>query len=206
MTDAKTAREVLTSFRGLPSWLRVFTLRATDAKIRRAAAGLLYRACDAQSSLYSINSISDAPTAAPPLASLLLAALLPMLPLLQVDAPGTTASTTTTTAATGTGTTAAAVSAAAAADSAAAATGAASNISSSTSKLSGRAGKAVVVPQENTGEFYALLAGLLHLRLETGAAPGDEEALLLAITSIAAVSDHSTLAHGTALHSTYLHG
>jgi hypothetical protein len=34
MTDAKTAREVLTSFRGLPSWLRVFTLRATDAKIR----------------------------------------------------------------------------------------------------------------------------------------------------------------------------
>jgi hypothetical protein len=146
---------------------------------RRAAAGLLYRACDAQSSLYSINSISDAPPAAPPLASLLLAALLPMLPLLQVDAPGTTASTTTTTAATGTGTTAAAVSAAAAADSAAAATGAASNISSSTSKLSGRAGKAVVVPQENTGEFYALLAGLLHLRLETGAAPGDEEVLQL---------------------------
>jgi hypothetical protein len=34
LTDAKTAREVLTSFRGLPSWLRVFTLRATDAKIR----------------------------------------------------------------------------------------------------------------------------------------------------------------------------
>jgi hypothetical protein len=34
MTDAKTAREVLTSFRGLPSWLRVFTLRATDAKTR----------------------------------------------------------------------------------------------------------------------------------------------------------------------------
>jgi hypothetical protein len=34
MTDAKTAREVLSSFRGLPSWLRVFTLRATDTKIR----------------------------------------------------------------------------------------------------------------------------------------------------------------------------
>jgi hypothetical protein len=129
---------------------------------RRAAAGLLYRACDAQSSLYSINSISDAPPAAPPLASLLLAALLPMLPLLRADAPGTT-TTSSTTAAAATGA------------AAGAATSDASVTNSSTSKAGVRAGKAVVVPQENTGEFYALLAGLLHLRLETGAPPGYEE-------------------------------
>jgi hypothetical protein len=95
-----------------------------------------------------------------------------MLPLLQVDAPGTTTSTTATATAGTTATSTTATTAAAGAGGAGAASGA-----HSTSKATGRAGKAVVVPQENTGEFYALLAGLLHLRLETGAAPGDEEVL-----------------------------